>query len=233
MAIIESKWDIKCIQKVLRKILDVFITKKSNQCKTSCTLNIDVYKIPNNKHIRNFFSKYELLFQDQANSSSDGSKILILQSSIPTTFLLPLPFLFNFTIACWNLPSTHPHRVLHRLPCFSLAHSTTCHHKYWIYQTIWQAKPIKLIIKLYQDQNNLWVKDANHQKAESLRTRSAITIYLIQSMLNSVQNGRYFFIITNLLVHTTTLSIYTKNLFVYFSQFLCPYFNLICSQNHP
>ena len=126
-----------------------------------------------------------------------------------------------------------PHRVLHRLPCFSLAHSTTCHHKYWIYQTIWQAKPIKLIIKLYQDQNNLWVKDANHQKAESLRTRSAITIYLIQSMLNSVQNGRYFFIITNLLVHATTLSIYTKNLFVYFSQFLCPYFNLICSQNHP
>ena len=127
-----------------------------------------------------------------------------------------------------------PHRVLHRLPCFSLAHSTTWHHKYWIYQTIWQAKPIRFIIKLHQDQNNLWVKkDANHQKAESLRTRSAITTYLIQNMLNSVQNGRYSFIITNLLVHTTTPSIYTKNLFVCFSQFLCPYFTLICSQNYP
>ena len=91
---------------MLRKILNVFITKKSNQCKTSCTLKIDVYEIPNNKHIRNCFSKYELLFQDQANSSSDRSKILILQSSIPTTFLLPLPFLFNFAPAYWNLSST-------------------------------------------------------------------------------------------------------------------------------
>ena len=41
-----------------------------------------------------------------------------------------------------------------------------------IYQTTCQSKPIKFFIKLYPDYNNLWVKHATHQKAESLRAGS-------------------------------------------------------------
>ena len=55
------------------------------------------------------------------------------------------------------------HHVLHRFPYFSLTHSTA-HHNYWIYQTICQAKLIKLIIKLYTDHNTLLVKYATYQK---------------------------------------------------------------------
>ena len=52
-------------------------------------------------------------------------------------------------------------------------------------------------------------------------------------MLNSLQGGRCSFLIMTLLVHTTTPSISTKSLFLYFSWFLPPYFTLTCSQNHP
>ena len=52
-------------------------------------------------------------------------------------------------------------------------------------------------------------------------------------MLNSLQGGRCSFITMTLLVHTTTPSIFTKYLFLYFSWFLPPYFTLTCSQNHP
>ena len=66
----------------------------------------------------------------------------------------------------------NPHHVLHRFPYFFLPHSTTRHHKYWLNQTICQAKSIKSIIKLYTGLNTLWilwVKHATHQKTESLR----------------------------------------------------------------
>ena len=89
---------------MLRKILQkVFITKKFIQkhftVKTSCTLNIDVFEIPDNKHIEKLFSKYKLVFLDQGNSISDPSQILILQFSIPRGFLPPLPSLVNFALA--------------------------------------------------------------------------------------------------------------------------------------
>ena len=60
---------------MLRKILEkVFIDKRPTQCKTSRTLKIDVLKIPGNRNIRKLFSKYELFFLNQANSSSDPSQ---------------------------------------------------------------------------------------------------------------------------------------------------------------
>ena len=52
----------------------------------------------------------------------------------------------------------------------------------------------------------------------------------MQSMLNSPQNGRYSFIFTTLLVHTTNPTIYTKNLLYYLSQFSPPYSTVTCSQ---
>ena len=61
-------------QKVLWKILEkVFITNKFIQCKTSRTLKVDVFEIPDNKNIKKLFSNYGLFFLDQANSSSDQS----------------------------------------------------------------------------------------------------------------------------------------------------------------
>ena len=69
------------LQKILEK---VFITKKFTQCKTSCSLKIDVFEIPDNKNIEKLFSKYELLPLDQAHSSYDASQILILQFPIQT-----------------------------------------------------------------------------------------------------------------------------------------------------
>ena len=41
------------------------------------TLKIDAIEIQDNKNIGKLFSKYELLFLDQTNSSSDASQMLI------------------------------------------------------------------------------------------------------------------------------------------------------------
>ena len=79
---------------MLGKILEkVFITNKFPQCKTSRTLKIDVLKLPDNKNIGKLFSKYELLFLDQTNSSSDPSQILIQQFPMPRASLPPSPSL--------------------------------------------------------------------------------------------------------------------------------------------
>ena len=92
---------------MLWKILEkIFITKKFNQCKTSRILKIDVLQIPDKKYIGKLFSKYELLFLDQVNSSSDPSQILIEQFPIPRTSLPPSPYLSNFILANWNSSST-------------------------------------------------------------------------------------------------------------------------------
>ena len=57
-----------------------------------------------------------------------------------------------------------PHHAVHQFPYFSLPHLTTHHDKYWIYQTIFQAKPIKFNIKLYTDHNTFCTKHATYQK---------------------------------------------------------------------
>ena len=73
--IIENKWNIKYIQILPGAIGEgnVFITWKFAHYKTSHTLKLVVFKIPDNKNIGKLFSKYELLFLDQANSSSNAS----------------------------------------------------------------------------------------------------------------------------------------------------------------
>ena len=81
----------RCYRKYWRT--KIFITKKFTQCKTSCTLKIEVIERRHNKNIIKLFSKYELPFLDQ--SSSDPSQILILQNSILRTFLPPSSFLSN------------------------------------------------------------------------------------------------------------------------------------------
>ena len=55
-----------------------------------------------------------------------------------------------------------------------------------MYQIIWQAKPIKFIIKLYTDHDTLWVKHATHQKAESLGAAS------LSKLDNMVKNNSIF-----------------------------------------
>ena len=122
---------------------------------------------------------------DQANSISDPSQILILEFPVPRDFLPPLPSLFNFALADWN-----PYHVLNRFPYFVLTHSTTCHHKYWIYKNIWQAKPTKFIIKLYPDHNSLWVSHATHQKAESLRASFLSKLHIMVNS-SSISNTKF------------------------------------------
>ena len=68
---------------MLREILEVFITKKCTQYKTSRTLKIDVFEIPDDKNIDKLFSKYELVFLDQTNFSSDTSQNIY--TTIPHT----------------------------------------------------------------------------------------------------------------------------------------------------
>ena len=80
------------------------------------------------------------------------------------------------------------------------------------------------------------VKHATHQKAESLRVASTSKLdntvngqqqlYLRYKKSCILQNGRCFFIFTTVPVHTTTPTISTKNLFLFFSQFSPPYSTL-------
>ena len=126
-----------------------------------------VFKITDNKNIGKLSSKYELLLLGQDYSSSDPSQTLTLPFSIPRPFHNPL-------------------YVLHWFPYFVLPYSTKHHHKYWVSQTIWQAKPIKFIIKLFTDHHALWVRHANHQKTKSLRAA------FLSKLDNSVNNNSIF-----------------------------------------
>ena len=131
-------------QKVLRKILaKVIITNKFTQCKTLRSLKVDVFEKTDDKNIAKLLSKYELLLLDQANFSCHPSQTLIPRFPMPRA-------LHNY------------HYVVHWFPYFVLPHSTKRHHKYWIYQTIWQAKPIKVIIKLFTDHHTVWFRNATH-----------------------------------------------------------------------
>ena len=75
------------------------MTKKCTQCKSSHTLKTDVFELPENKNIGKLFSKYEVLFLDQANFSSNPFQELLLIHSIPRASLLPLPSPLNFNHA--------------------------------------------------------------------------------------------------------------------------------------
>ena len=99
------------------------------------------------------------------------------------------------------------------LPYFVLAHWIKFHHKYWIYQNIWQAKAIKIIIKLYPDHNNLWVKHVTHQKAESLRAG------FLSKLDNTVNSNS---------ISNTKYAGFSTEWYV-----LLHYHNPICAYNHP
>ena len=167
----------------------IFITKNFSQFKTSHTSKIDVFRTTDNKNIGNMFSKYELFLLDQAYSSSDLSQILILRFPIFRASLPPSPSLPNFQPTEAPLHHNPPH-VLRQIPYFVLPYLTTHHDKYWLYQTMRQAKQIKFMIKLYTDDNNLWIKHVTHQKAEPLR---AASLSKLESKVNnhSIFNTKY------------------------------------------
>ena len=113
----EIKWYVKYIQ-ILPALAEgatesivkglhqkVFIRRNSAQCKISRTSKFHFFKIPDNKNNGKMFSKNELLFLHQANSSSDPSQILILQFFIPRVSLPTLAY-FNaiFIIFFINFP---------------------------------------------------------------------------------------------------------------------------------
>ena len=139
-----------------KKLEKAFITTKFTQCKTSMDSTYQIIKI-----LENYF-KIFTAFSDQANSSSGPSQILILQFPIPRAYL---------TIFCQTLPEPSEtllqhslHHVLNRFPYFVPPNLTTRHHKYQIYQSICQVKPIKFIFKLYSGHSTFQVKEASHQK---------------------------------------------------------------------
>ena len=82
-------------QKVLRKILEKVLVNKKN----ITHLTNSVFEIPENKNIGKLFSKYKLVFLDQANSSSDLPQILIPQFPTPRAFLPRSSSLSSFTLA--------------------------------------------------------------------------------------------------------------------------------------
>ena len=83
LAVIENKWNIKYTQILPAPAEDA-------------TENVKHHAVPDKlKIIKNCSQNMNCLIQ-QANSSYDPSKILILQFPMPTDFLLPLPSLSNF-----------------------------------------------------------------------------------------------------------------------------------------
>ena len=82
--------------------------------------------------------------------------------------------------------------------CPPLHYLTTYQHKYWIYQTTCQAKPIKFLVILHKDHKSLWAKYIIHEKGESLRVACLSTLdntvnsykilSSIKSMLISLNN---------------------------------------------
>ena len=80
------------------------------------------------------------------------------------------------------------------------------------------------LLSNYIQINTLTVKHATYQKSKPLRAafRSNLGNTVnksssIQSVLSSLQNGRYSFILKTILAHTTTPAISTKYPFTYFS----------------
>ena len=76
---------------------------KMTQYKTSHTLKFDLFELPDKLVITTYFgklfSKYEILFLDQSNFSSNTFQILLLQYTIPRASPPPLPSLLNFLLA--------------------------------------------------------------------------------------------------------------------------------------
>ena len=174
-------------KKVLRKIQEkIFINKKFTQCKTSRTLKIDVFEIPDNKILENCFQNMNcfswiklipvLIHLKYWYYDSPHLELYCLAHHLCRILLKPIDTSLQH----------NTYHVLHRFPYFALPHSTTRCHKYWIYQTMCQDKPIKCIIKLYTYHNILLVNSATHEKAESLWANS------LSKLDNTVNNKSIF-----------------------------------------
>ena len=128
-----------------------------------------IYSKEHNKNIKKLFPQYEPLF-----STKLIPVLLHLKYWSYDSPYIELPWIPHHLYQVLSYPTETPlqpnnHHLLQWFSYFVLPHSTKRHHKYWLYQTIWQAKPIKFIIKLFTDHHTLWVKHATHQKTESPR----------------------------------------------------------------
>ena len=148
------------LQKILEK---VFVTKKFTQCKISCTLKINEFKIPDNKNTKKLFSRYKLLSWIKLISALIPLKYWYYNSPYLELSYLPHHFCDVFILPTETSFQHNPHHIVHRFSYLILRHSTMRHHRCWIYQTICQSKPIEFNIKLYKCHNILWVKLATHQ----------------------------------------------------------------------
>ena len=130
------------------------------------------------------FSKYELVFPNQANFSSDPSQILILQHPIPIYFLLSPPTLSNFAIVNGNTNSTILIMLFFGFPIWSYPiqpHSTSIRCAKVNAKTS-QSNLLSCCIKIIK----LYVDEAhNHQRTESLR---AVSLSKLEKMVNSNSN---------------------------------------------
>ena len=128
-----------------------------------------IYSKEHNKNIKKLFPQYEPLF-----STKLIPVLLHLKYWSYDSPYIELTWIPHHLYQVLSYPTETPlqpnnHHLLQWFSYFVLPHSTKRHHKYWLYQTIWQAKPIKFIIKLFTDHHTLWVKHATHQKTESPR----------------------------------------------------------------
>ena len=128
-----------------------------------------IYSKEHNKNIKKLFPQYEPLF-----STKLIPVLLHLKYWSYDSPYIELTWIPHHLYQVLSYPTETPlqpnnHHLLQWFSYFVLPHSTKRHHKYWLYQTIWQAKPIKFIIKLFTDHHTLWVKHATHQKTESSR----------------------------------------------------------------
>ena len=209
--IIENKKNINYIKTIPAQIQQklpwtllekVFITKKRTQCEPSYMLKTDVFELSNNKDIGKLFSKY--VFLDQANFSFNPSQILILQYPILWDSLPHFPILLNCTMANWNPSPTQ---------------SSSCSSSVSLFCPIaFDHTPQLLDIPNHMPSqtNQIYYQDIGQirypPKSWVLRAASLSrlgntvisTLTSIQSVLNLLQNGRYSFIFTTLLVHTAS-----------------------------
>ena len=169
---------------------------------------------------------------DQTNSSSDPSQTLILRFPTPRTSLPPSLSLPSFTLANWNPSSTQPSSCSWLVSLFS---PTPVNHTPPNVSNLSNHMASQAHQIYYQPvYRSLCVKHATHQKAESLIAAFLSKLdktVINKSILNTkypefFTNGRCSFILTTLIVHTTTPKISPKNAFLYFSQLSPPFYTL-------
>ena len=160
------------------------------------------------------FSKYELLFLDKGNFSSNPFQVLPLQYPIPEASLPPLPFMSSFTLANWNPSLTYSSSCSSSVALFfPTLFNRTPHLLDVPNQMSSQANQVcyQFIFKPIINFSKSWVSKSRFSfKIRHHASRSTKTLFSTQSVLNSLQNVRCSLIFTTLLMHATTLTVATK-----------------------